>query len=1147
MKSELLKLLMFASKQAFYVFLIQLITLQLLLAKPSTSQDLLRETTLSIELNQQSLVVAFKLLEERTAFRFTYGKDVIKDQSTITVKGNNKSLESILSEIARQSEFNFRRINDNIYVLKREKKEAVKITEEFVNRNITGKVIEADSGEPLVGATIRVKGTSIGTVADVDGNFRLSIPDDAKILVISYVGFVTQELLVGSRISFEILLKTDVAALEEVVVVGYGEQNKVNLTGSVAKVSGEIINQRPITQGTQALQGLTPGIFVNTNSGEPGNDDASVTIRGIGTFNNAEPLVLVDGIEAPLDNINPHDIESINILKDAASASIYGTRAANGVILITTKRGSEGKAVVTYNNSFSFTSPTVDPDLVLDTRQYLETYVDAAEYSNRNNPFTPELIDELAALGSTNWYDEYVNTGFVQDHNVSITGGSGNIKYRFSNRYFDQEGYVEGDWFTERLSSRLNLDMRLSDKLNAGISIAYTNTNNRQAPKNDPQTFVVDGVEDNRYTGGKGNFLYTILLVSPPNGTVYDEFGRYGGTGGESSRSQRDNPQGLIDNQWIDNDANELLGNAFIEYEPIKNFKLRYTTGVNLNQQSYEETRLEYEQYDRFGNRTAVRTPGSILRTREATTLNFTNWLQASYTKSFDYHEIGLMVGVNQETSDDRRIATAETGFGSTSLVQPGNGTAISDIQNYDGEWALQSVFGRVNYNYKGTYLFELNMRRDGSSRFGQNNRWASFPGVSAGYVISNENFWNSNFMSFLKLRASWGIIGVQSEQLYPFASEVTLGNDYNGNSGAALTKFGNPDLEWEETTTIDFGIDLELFDGKIYLEADYFRKESDGILTQINNPLTSGVNSATTINSANILNKGWELNLTTNNKIGDLRISANFNLSHLDNEVTKINSDLSSDNDMVYIGTGGDRNVWLIRDAPINAIYGHEFGGVFQTDDFNDDGSLRSGIDYSWLGSPRPGDIKYTDQNGDNIIDESDRVVIGDRNPEWLYGLNLNLDYKGFDLGMFFQGVGNIESWVNRYTGNFGHSGLREFWTNGWTEENPSNTIPRVFVDRDGFNGQSIEGLGGQAMNSFWVIDQSYLRLKNIVLGYSLPKKLLDRYSIERLRIYVSGQNLWTQSDLDDLDPERSQFSNHFGGTLPQAKSYTVGLNLTF
>ncbi len=1142
---RLLFLLMYASKRIIHVFLIQVIAIQLLMANVSNSQRL-ENIKLDFAISNASLEDVFLKLGNETGFIFGYGHEIISIKDKISLQYKNESLHYILEGIARANQLRFKRINDNILVSKEKTSRSIPVITEAEDVIVNGKVIDAETREPLVGAAVQVKGTSFGIITDIEGSFTLSVPEEAEVLSISYIGYESQEIQIGNQTSFEIYLQLDLESLDEIVVVGYGSQTKSNLTGSVAKVEGSVINQRPITQGSQALQGLTAGVFINANSGEPGNDNSSITIRGLGTLNDTEPLVLIDGIEAPLDNINPQDIESVNILKDAASASIYGTRGANGVILITTKRGQVGKPMISYNNSFSTTSPAVDPDLVLDTRTYLETYVQAAAYSGRNHRFTPELIDELTGLGSTNWYDEFVGHGFIQDHDLAISGGSEKVRYRFSNRYFDQEGFLKGDWYNERFSSRLNLDMTLNEKLRAGASFSYINTDTREAPKGDPnRNYPENNVS--RYSTGKGNYLYTILLASAPNAMIYDEFGRYSGTGGESSRSQRENPQGIVDNQWIDTDINEMFGNAYLEYEPIQDLNIRYTTGVNFIQDAFQETRLEYRQYDRFGNRTSTRNNGSRLKTRQATRLNFTNWLQINYKKTINNHKIGLMVGFNQESSKDQRLATFETGFGTTSLVQKGLGTVDSDIENYDSEWALQSVFGRVNYGFKNKYLLELNVRRDGSSRFGSNNRYATFPGVSAGYVLSNEAFWNVGLISFLKLRASWGIVGVQSSRRYPYASEVTLGNDYNGNSGAALVKFGNPDLQWEEITTTDFGLDLELLDGRVYLEADYFRKVSEGILTQTRNPLTSGISSSTTINSASIMNKGWELTLRTNNTIGALRISTNFNISHLDNEVTQINPALADGAEIVNLNGGGDRNIWLIKGQPINAIYGHAFGGIFQTDEFNNDGTLRSGVDYSPLGigTPRPGDIKFVDENGDGVIDEKDRSVIGDRNPEWLYGFNLNMDYKGFDLGLFFQGVGNMNSWVNRYTGNFGHSGLRSFWLNGWTEENPSNTVPRLFVDRDGFNGRTLDG--GQPHSEFWVIDQSYLRLKNIVLGYSLPKNVLDKLSVQQLRIYVSGQNLWTRSDMKDLDPERNQLSNHFGGTLPQAKSYTVGLNITF
>ncbi len=1109
-----------------------------------SSGDLLSQNSKIVIDADKTLTIdeVFDMIDKQTDYSFVYQSNMFIGFPSIEIKKGVIRTNKLLQQILSKGDFNIALGVNNTIIIKEKTPDIVK--KQIKNQGIKVSGIITDSNnQPLPGANILEKGTTNGAQSDFDGKFSLNVKDGNAILVISYLGFITREVVISNQSQLSIVLKDDSAKLDEVVVVGYGRQKKANLTGAVANIDGDDINQRPITQASQALQGLSPSIFINSNSGEPGNDESDITIRGVGTFNNSAPLILIDGIEAPLNNINPNDIESVSVLKDAASAAIYGTRAANGVVLITTKRGATGKASISYNTSYSITSPTILPDVVTDTRTYLETYVKAAEYRPRSTPFTPELINEIESeVGSNNWLDSYINTGEIINHDLSISGGSENVKYRVSTRYLDQQGYLEGDYFTKRLNTRLNLDMKLRDNLNAGISFAYSNTDNRQAPKNDPNTSF-NIFNDSRYTG-KGNFLYTILLASAPNSPVYDEFDRYMGTGSESSRSQRDNPQGLIDNQWIDIDSNEIFGNAFIEFEPVENLKIKYVAGVNFTQNALTETRLQYEQYDRFGSLRATRTPGSILKSSTGNTLNVTNWLQVNYIKSFGNHNFNLLAGINQETAKNELVATVETGFGSTSLVRIGNGTAVSDITNDNGEWALQSQFGRLIYDFKNKYLVEMNIRRDGSSRFGSKSRWGTFPGFSAGYVISNEDFWNKSFISKLKLRASWGKLGVQSSSLYPFASQLNLGSDYNGNSGAALTSLGNPELEWEETTSTNFGIDLELLKGKIYIEAEYFNKESANVITSIENPLTVG-GGFSIVNAATIENKGWELTLNTNNKIGDLNIKTAFNISNLKNKVLEINPNLSNDDDIRIDDAG--RNIYQIRGESVNAIYGHKFGGIFQIDEFNSDGTLVSGVDYSWIGTPRPGDIKYTDQNGDGVIDENDRVVIGNRNPEWLYGFNLNINYRNFDFGLFLQGQGRVNSFVNRYTGNYGHSGLRTFWLDGWTEDNPSTTVPRIFVDRDGFNGRTINGNGNQAQNSFWVIDQSYIRLKNITLGYTLLQSFLNKININSCRLYVSGQNLLTFSKLDDLDPERNQTANHFGGTLPQAKAYTFGMNITF
>lgn len=1134
------------SRQAIYA-IIFCQSLTIAFGSESAAQHkLLNEITIELKRDRVDLLELLQEIELTSDFSFAYTEKELSDKQ-INISAGEWNMSNLMNAISSQARISVRRVNEFISIKSITADKALpNVQEKIVQSTVSGIITDSDSGEPLIGATVQVKGTSTGSVTDLEGRFSLSIPESAEELIFSYIGYVSRTVTIGSQTTFNISLSLDVSALNEVVVVGYGSREKINLTGSITSIKGDLINARPITQTSQALQGLAPGVFVNTNSGEPGNDNASIVIRGIGTLNNSDPLVLIDGIEGPINSVNPIDIESVNVLKDAASASIYGTRAANGVILITTKRGTKGAPVVSYDFYTGITTPTVLPDMVYDNETYLTAYRDAAAYSDKANIVTDELIAEYADLPSTDYIDTYIGSGSMTSHNLSVSGGSDRVRYRLSTGYLDQGSYLEGDYYLKRLSNRLTLDVDVSDKVRAGTVLSYVNADNRLTSKQDNNNDLLL-TNPNAFDAfaNKGSFLYTTILMNDPQVSPLDEFGRYGGLESGTGNSQRHNPLATMENEWIDLDENDFLGNAFIEYEPIQNLKFRYVTGINYQQDNFQETRLEYTQWNRFGDQTAVRNPGSLLRSRTSSTFNFTNWLQASYDKSFGNHNFSMMVGLNSETSQIRSLASYETGFGSTSLVKFGD-APTNDIQNYNGQWSLASSFGRLNYNFDRKYLLEFNFRRDGSSRFGENSRWANFPGLSAGYVVSNEDFWKSSAVSLLKLRASVGRLGVQSSNYFPFASEFVLGADYNGNSGGVLAKLGNPNLQWEETTTIDFGLDVGFFDDRLSLEMDYFVKESDQILTDLANPLVVGVDSDITVNAATIENKGWEMALNFSNNYGDWFVSAGVNLTNVKNEVKSINPELTDGTDKFAFD--GVSNIWWIRGESLNAMYGHTFGGIFQADEFDTNGDLISGVDYSWIGTPRPGDIKYTDQNGDQVIDETDRVVIGNRNPEWMYGFNLNIRHKkGFDLSAMFQGIGAADVFINRYTGNFGHAGLRSYYLDGYTDENPSTTVPRLWVDRNGFNGKTINGNGEQAQNSFWVQDRSYLRLKNIALGYTLPTSLLENLPFSSVRIYISGQNLLTITDLEELDPERADDEQHFTAVMPQAKSLLAGINITF
>lgn len=1134
MKTELLnqrQLLMRCS----WMLVVSLIGLNLALAEPAKGQAW-EWAFVTIKVQDASLVEIFQEIEQQTDFVFMYGERVVQHRASYALNYKKAALKTVLEDLAQQASMKLNLVDQTIVVKLKPKPVPNQIIVEVPLSVISGKVTEASSGKPLVGATIKVKGSNVGTFTDEQGAYQLEVPSKAEVLEISFLGYETMEIMINGRTQIDVNLTVNYSDLDEVVVIGYGTQKKINLTGAVALIDGEQFESRPITQTSQALHGLSPGVFINTNSGEPGNDQASIIIRGIGTLNNSNPLILIDGIEAPINSVNPNDIESINVLKDAASASIYGSRAANGVILITTKNGSfNQKTTISYNGYAGVSNPTVLPDIVWDNRDYMELYREAAINSGRNFGFDDEDIARYDALPSTNWMEQMTRKNApITSHNLSFQGGTDRVSYYFSNGFLYQQGFLAGENEYARFSSRLNLRAKLTDQLRFGTSIAYFNENGFLTPK--------DGT--GRSFSDKGSLIFSGAMIQHPVSPVYDQFGRYGSLEADLGiERNRPSGQGVADNETVGLQGNDLLGNAYLEYEPINNLVFRGTVGINYQDEAITDIKKEYITYDPvtgepWTNGNGTRNRGSILVSNNDKSINVTTWLQGSYNFELGKHGFGVLAGFNREKADLSTVRVDERQFGTKDVISLGQGTEIRTAGGLS-EWGLVSFFGRVNYDYADRYLLEFNLRRDASSRFGANNRWATFPAFSGGWVLSNEDFWTLKAISFMKLRASWGKLGNQSTNLYPFASQVGLGQDYNTTSGAALVRLGNPDLRWEETTTTDIGLEIGLFDGRIRLEADYFLKQTEDILTDLPNPLTSGISASTTVNAASMENEGWEGLLKYRDDFGPVRLEIGLNVTHVKNVVTAINPDLADEEDRVRLNRSD--NVWIIRGEPIYSIFGHQVAGIFQTEE-----EIAAAPDHSFIGNPAPGDFRYTDTDGDGAITAADQVVIGNRQPEWLYGANFRVEFKGLSFSGLVQGIGPADIYTARMYGPFPFAGVRTFWLdNRWTPENPSETVPRVWVDRRGYNGVSIET--GDKQNSFWVQNRAYLRLKNVQLAYTFPQTLLERLPFSDLSIYLNGQNLWTMTDLLDLDPERFSRESHATNVVPQSKIVSVGLNATF
>ena len=1006
-------------------------------------------------------------------------------------------------------------------------------------------IVQTDKGETLPGASVMITNTvsafSKATISDTKGlAVFAAVPENGDYCIaVSFIGLQSQKqcgyaVKNGQKVTVVVKMADDASKqMDEVVVVGYGTQRRENLTGAVGVIREGQIAGRPVTQLSQALSGVSPGLYINASTGEPGNDQANIRIRGTGTLNDANPLILIDGIEGPLDNINPADVSSISVLKDAASAAIYGSRAANGVILVTTKRGKLGqKTGINYNFYSGISTPTVLPEMVTDNRTYLQLYREAQLNTGATVAYTDADIERAANLPSTDWMDViFRDAAPISQHSVSVNGGSEKVSYQFSSAYLDQAGLLDGDQKYRRFNSRLNMDVKLNDKLDGGVSFSYARANSSLASQQNIGELT-----------GKGSLAFEGGLTQHPLTPVYDNEGRYAGPDARLGlRNDRASGRAILDNQATKALSDDLLGSAFLSYQPFKDFKIKGTVAFNNQIRHTEDVNKEFKQYDWMtGTQLSVANPGSNMTDVQSSKFNVTSWLQATYEKSFGKHDLKGLVGFNQETSDQQRNLLSQEQFATPSHIIYGKGAQTTLITGTKGGWALRSFFGRFNYAYDQKYLFEANLRRDGSSRFGRNNRWAIFPSFSGGWVASNEDFWNKDLISYFKIRGSWGKLGNQNTALYPFASQVSLENNYvlgTGQvSGAALSRLGNPDLKWETTTTTDIGLEMSLLKGKLTLEGDYFVKRTDDILTELKNPLVTGVVNPTIVNAASVENKGWEAMFNYKDRIGNVTVGVGANVTYIKNKVLAINPALSGSDDRVEISS--INNIYLIRGESINSMYGYITEGIFQSAQ-----EIQNAPDHTLFGAAKPGDFRIQDTDNDGRITEKDRVVMGNRQPKWLYGFNLNAAYKGFDIAALFQGIGKADAFISRLNGPFPRAGLRKIWEDRWTPENPSTTMPSLWSDRSGYNGKTVESLP----SSFWVQHRDYLRLKNVQIGYTFGKNNFKRLPVQSIRLYVNGQNLWTKTKFKDFDPERLDTEAYVTTSLPQAKVITGGINVTF
>lgn len=985
-------------------------------------------------------------------------------------------------------------------------------------RTVTGKVYDA-AGEPIIGASVVIQGTTQGTITDIDGAFQLKV-QPSQTLVVSFLGYKDVILPVGNKNDFKVTLEEDSKKLDEVVVVGYATQKKVNLTGSVASVSSKDIQDIPVANTATLLQGRLPGLVLTQNGAQAGNDNPEIRIRGIGTFGNNNPMVLIDGVEGSLSQISEipsADIDNISVLKDAASAAIYGVRAANGVILITTKRGQASSRVkVSYSGSYTLQTPGIVPD-------YVDSY-NWALMRNEVNPdtFSPEALQKLKDgsdpdhYANTNWLDAVLRNASMHQHHLSVSGGSENTHFMTSVAYSNQEGIMMKTG-VERFSFRSSLDTRYK-RFTFGLNLSG-NKNNVTAPAVAPS--------------GEGGIMRFVSWFTRPTVPVMYSNGHYGYVDGSSMSAEMvKNPVELMSLGHRSNEYWRFNGKAFAGIELWDGLKfqtsLAYAFDLNATK-SY--TPKSPARYDADGN--IVKAAGETNKEEDYWYRNatWTNENLLTYNKQFNKHNINVLLGHSVIGSRFYKTTASIQGFPTENIYELKGGTINPGATGESEEYKLQSFFGRVNYSYDDRYLFEFNIRHDGSSRMPKANRYATFPSLSAGWVFSNEGFMKDyrNF-SLGKLRLSWGKLGNQEIGNYAYAATLGASGNYffdqskDKQAGMVQTSVPNENIKWETTRSVNVALDLGFFNNRIQTTFEWFDKKTSDILMQLAMPgIFLGSLSAPYQNVGAVRNRGWEWTVNYSDSKGDWAWNVGFNLSHVKNEILEM-GELEEKIDGNTINRIGN---------PIGAYFGYKAIGIYRTEaDLQRTNSKGEVIKQNGV-APKLGDIMYADLDDNGNITPEDRDIIGNPFPKYSYSFNLGASWKNFDLSTFWQGVGGIYrySWE---TSTDIRGNLTNRWVNRYSADNINAPMPAL----------------GNTMNdsysSFWLEKSNYLRLKNLEFGYTFRQTELAKVGISSIRVYFAGSNLLTFTPLKNWDPEKSSGDTR-NDVHPNMRTYSFGLNIQF
>ena len=1095
-------------KEYFRIMRVSLFMLFVCIFQLMATNTEAQNAIMKLETNVISIGQLINQIEKQTDYLVVFRNREVDTERTIRVQEKSGKVISYLKDAFEGTDISYEFTNKYILLSKKNHSDAVNDNQQL-NRKITG-TVKDNNGEPVIGANVSVKGTTNGTITDVDGNFSLENISDNDIIVISYIGYTSQEIKAGKQTSLKIILKEDTQAIDEVVVVGFGTQKKVNLTGSIGTVkTDEVLKSRPVTNVQELLAGSVPGMVVSKGSGAAGSG-ASINIRGTSTIGNSSGvLVLIDGMPGNIYTLNPNDIESVSVLKDAASAAIYGSRAANGVVLVTTKTAkATERPTVEFSSNIGIQNPQFKLDFI-GSEDFMRLYDQAMINDGKDAIYGEQGIQDLRAgkYVDNKWYKEiYKKNTIINNTHLALSGTERSIAYRFSISNDYQDGNLPNNNYN-RLIFKPDMRFQILKNLEAHASLQYTQTNIKNP------------------NGGTTGWQSQAARISPIT-PIRNSDGSYAAGGAMGG-----NPiAGVNESGYSKERHKEMMAIFDVTYSPLKDWNIKGNIATYSHNTTTKNRVSTYYLYDEEGN--IAKTENRVSSLKETNTYNFRTQLQFTTDYSFKIasdHNFKVLAGYSQEyyKSDGFWASRDNMPFDNVDVLNTGssnkqNGSADGDGNEYANDVAVQSWFGRLNYDYQGKYLFEASLRADGSSRFAKNHRWGVFPSFSAGWNLHRESFMieTNNWLSELKIRASWGVLGdAEKVGYYPTAQILSYNPKiYAFNDklvGGAYNNIAvNQNITWEESKYTNIGLDFGLFDQRIKLSADYFINMRDNILYRPPVPSEFGLNAPYS-NLLKMKNQGMDIMAGYQDGNGDFHWGIDVNLSYSKNKVLEM----------------GDSERWIENNTVtyLNDRYqlpfGYEAIGLFQSEE-----EIANSPNQ---GNVLPGNIKYKDQNGDNIIDGEDRVVLNRKIP-LNFGMNLSFGYKDFDFSLNMYGKLNTKKYLQGYEGwaFYLTDNARPMHLDAWSESNPDASYPRLTLTNTSNDYDS-------RYNSFWLRTADYLKIQNVQVGYTVPQSVLERVNIKYLRVYLSGQNLATITGYDGFDPE--------GGWYPLARTFSFGFNLQF